>query len=74
MDDVPAELRAQRGRLKITQAEAADRLGVPKRRIERWESRGPVPTDTIASLRVIARFLGREPIEVLDAIDPPGAT
>src|SRR6478735_6578170 len=48
------ELRRQRGRLRLTQRELADRVGVGLRTVTSWEARGPRPLPGAAEGRLTA--------------------
>lgn len=48
--DFREELKKERARLEITQAELSDVLGVPKRTIESWEMGDRKPPDYVQRL------------------------
>ena len=50
------ELRWQRGRLRLTQRELADRVGVGLRTVTTWEALGPRPLPGTAEGRLTATF------------------
>jgi transcriptional regulator with XRE-family HTH domain len=64
----PAELRALRERLGLTQAQLAGRLGTMQGRVSDWENeRRPVPVQVAAHLRTLVEL-----IECLDRNPTPG--
>jgi transcriptional regulator with XRE-family HTH domain len=64
----PAELRALRERLGLTQAQLAGRLGTMQGRVSDWENeRRPVPVQVAAHLRTLVEL-----IECLDPNPTPG--
>jgi transcriptional regulator with XRE-family HTH domain len=64
------ELRWQRGRLRLTQRQLADRAGVGLRTVTSWEARGsgPLPASAEARLTAIVRTADDSPPRALSDV------
>lgn len=63
-DDIPSDLRAYRKRLGVTQAQLADRLGVHRVSIGKWETGvWPLPPSIVLACEaLLARHERGEPM------------
>lgn len=62
-------IRAERGRLDMTQRELAEALGVGYRTVQRWEAGEPIPIGQQAKITALFASRSATPLAVYEPVD-----